>query len=985
MLNCRSGGESSGHVRMYTKFGLGIAIHRELGTHHPDRCLSLSFHVSVVDELVVVNARNVTFVSRGRRRGYADNCGQHNISTTTADLHGTGSRLLSCRFVIMISGLEDPQRCNETNKRRPQRACDLCRRRKVRCERGSSGSTCSQCAAQKSPCTYAEATKGKDSLSRHVEYLENKVEKLEQLLRKLSPDNDFLKVQGSSQTSLGSAVESLSNYALSAPSQSVCTSTHPLNNPYFREEEDENSAHHLLALHEDPLSTNPSEYHYYGKSTFIMLVRTAMESKQQCAENAKASPNEGAIEGRRLQHWNSRPWQSLSAVCDPPNFVFPPVDLLLRLVYLYFERVNLFFPLLHWPSFVRSIMQGLHNSDDWFGAVLLLVCAVGSHYCDDPRVLLEGDTTYHSSGWKWFQQVKCTIMHRDNPGPCSLYNLQLYCLAATYLQAKTAHDPCWVMVGTAIRLAQDGGIHLKWKADTESWTLEDELKTRAFWVLVVMDITTSYGLGRPCTMQAQDFDLDYPLDVDDEYLECAVPKQLFKQPKGEPSLVAAFNVLLELYQLRAFILQEIYCVKNTKKALASAGGDCKQRIIAELNSMLDDWVKSVPEHLRWDPKRKNTDHFKQSVVLFTNFYDTKILIYRPFIPSPRKPSRYSFPALGICTNAARSCSNVLHAMRTRQLDVLPFVQLQAFLAGIVLLLNFWDGKRSDMFTHPQKDVLDARKCMVVLRMIEKRWDSAGRLCDVLNELLPVGNPSPTDPSPSSHTKGQQPTYQGLKLGSSADSIGVSRANAGSRQVSRGTDDIGRRMLSHSYTQSKYQDNSQHCSSINITENNLPYTAVVPYLDPMPSQGNRSFFSHVDTDAADYATQFNYQQAFPEYAHATQIPTLTRTDTIPVGTSSTAITVPSLHIRMPTSQNQVQDWPTSSASELNTFGAFSPRPSASSSISGWAGVDYERSPQRSLRQPQPQARTPLPMLQMQHQLAPQTYDDSIYYGFTRQEG
>ena len=88
-----------------------------------------------------------------------------------------------------------------------------------------------------------------------------------------------------------------------------------------------------------------------------------------------------------------------------------------------------------------------------------------------------------------------------------------------YLQSTSASESCWIMLGTAIRLAQDAGAHLKRKKDVETWTLEDELKIRAFWcvylrcipdsyhytfrVLVTMDIAMSCALGRPCATQPE--------------------------------------------------------------------------------------------------------------------------------------------------------------------------------------------------------------------------------------------------------------------------------------------------------------------------------------------------------------------------------------------------------------------------------------------------------------------------------------------------
>jgi hypothetical protein len=88
----------------------------------------------------------------------------------------------------------------------------------------------------------------------------------------------------------------------------------------------------------------------------------------------------------------------------PTPYVFPEEDLLHSLIELYFTHLNIFYPLLHRPTFDKSVEEGLHLSDDIFAESVLLVCAVGSRYSDDPRVLLSDRT--HSRGWKWFSQMQ---------------------------------------------------------------------------------------------------------------------------------------------------------------------------------------------------------------------------------------------------------------------------------------------------------------------------------------------------------------------------------------------------------------------------------------------------------------------------------------------------------------------------------------------------------------------------------------------------
>lgn len=69
--------------------------------------------------------------------------------------------------------------------------------------------------------------------------------------------------------------------------------------------------------------------------------------------------------------------------------------------------------------------------------------------------------------------------------------------------------------------------------------------------------------------------------------------------------------------------------------------------------------------VRWDPKNPDPGFFLQSAGLFALYYSLQITIHRPFIPSPRKPSRIPFPSLAICTSAARSCVHVLDTVYRR--------------------------------------------------------------------------------------------------------------------------------------------------------------------------------------------------------------------------------------------------------------------------------------------------------------------------------
>ncbi len=120
----------------------------------------------------------------------------------------------------------------------------------------------------------------------------------------------------------------------------------------------------------------------------------------------------------------------LDAIKDVNALVFPEADLMSELISLYFTRLNLYLPLLHQPTFVHNVQTNLHLNDRDFGCTLLLVCAIGARYSEDPRVLLEGTEDWHSAGWKWFKQVQ-TLRKEFRLTPTHVYDLQIACVSLT--------------------------------------------------------------------------------------------------------------------------------------------------------------------------------------------------------------------------------------------------------------------------------------------------------------------------------------------------------------------------------------------------------------------------------------------------------------------------------------------------------------------------------------------------------------------------
>ncbi|KAG7089094.1 hypothetical protein E1B28_010803 [Marasmius oreades] len=615
------------------------------------------------------------------------------------------------------------------------------------------GNKCSNCIAYSLECSYVEAAKKRSPPKAYVEGLENRLEKMESLLRQLMPAEDLNRELGPLQDL------TTSNAATPNPQSSDATAMMdraidairrydktPPETKETLEAQREDLEHLMLADNLKKVTIAKLDYRFYGKSSGAMLVQTAIDLKESYTGNP-ADILPGLETRARPEFWHTNPWElSFTQKSQPSKYEFPDDDLLRELVELYFKHVNLFIALLHKPTFMRHLEDNLHHKDEGFGAVVLLVCANGSRYSNDPRVLLDGVDSWLSSGWKWFDQVQ--LIRKSILSPPALFDLQFYCLACQFLLGSSVPHACWTMVGMGIRLAQDIGAHRR--TIHEKMTIEDELKKRAFWTMVLTDYTISAAYGRPCGIQDEEFDLDLPIECDDEYWDHPDPELAWRQPPGKPSTTAYFISLLKLARILALALRTIYSINKSKILLGFVGPQWEQRIVTELDSALNQWVDSVPEHLRWDPTRDNELFFNQSAALYTEYYFLQVLIHRPFIPSPKKPSPLSFPSLAICTNAARSCCHIAETQRQRNGRLWPFNIGAVFSSGIILLLNIWGGKRSG---DPMKEMADVHKCMQALRSVESRWHAAGRLWDVLYELASVGElPLPQASSPLSNKR-----------------------------------------------------------------------------------------------------------------------------------------------------------------------------------------------------------------------------------------
>ncbi|KAG7451382.1 uncharacterized protein BT62DRAFT_978182 [Guyanagaster necrorhizus] len=588
-------------------------------------------------------------------------------------------------------------------KRRLRGACDLCRQKKSDSAK-MPGNICSSCIAYNEECTHVSSNMKKVGIKNSVSswlicctyrILNNRA--LLILAREVS------------------ASVSASNVSSPAPASAVA-------------DEDpstvvDDKTDVVLTDSLKRLTIRRCRHRHYGKSSVLMLMKKAIEIKKEFTGTSEGL----SFEAKRPEFWNDQPWQkSLHEDEHLPPLIFPDDDLLQDLIDIYYEECDMLVHLIYRPKFEKNVAQGLHLYDRRFGSVVLLVCAIASTHSNDPRVFLD-PTQEHSAGWKWYQQV------RPIPSsffePVSIYDLQIYSLMVLYANTSTTPELSWVLPGFGIRMAQSVAAHRR-NPDKSKWTVEDEELKRAFWVIFCVGVISCVTTGRPLATTSDDYDLDMPVECDDEYWEHPNPSRAFKQPAGKLSTVTFWVKYLELLEIFAFMHRTIYAVKRSAMSSNVRGLEWDSKVVVTIDSALNKWVDSVPDHLRWNPHNPDPRFFKQSTVLYSVYYWVQIQVHRPFISTVCQPSPISFPSLAICANAARSCCHVVDTYQQRGFRPLAGTQITIFYSAIVLLINVWRGHKYGSSATPDKDIGNIHKCINILRVHERSDMLHGLLADL---------------------------------------------------------------------------------------------------------------------------------------------------------------------------------------------------------------------------------------------------------------
>ncbi|KAI9166511.1 Positive regulator of purine utilization [Paramyrothecium foliicola] len=587
-------------------------------------------------------------------------------------------------------------------------ACLRCQRRKIRCD--GELPACKHCRNAGVQCADGESARLKDLPRAYITTLKERVEWLESIIHSRCPDVDLSQgplpdeneqsdsvpqdeTDGGQDSSLQlDATHSPITITGATPQQprgSVRPGTGPAaygTNPLSHE-----IGLVSLATNQDPRYIGPSSGYFLAR---VMLTR----SLQHDWDSSKAD-RETAF-----------PSELVEAIQGPA--VLPSRSMSSQLCNAYFDFIHAQYPALHQPTFMSFLEQVYANDDDPVaGFQVYMVMAIGA-------TVLSGRLKARIPG-ESFCLAAMRYFHRVNIEN-SLQGLQCLILLLIF----TIHNPAvrlnvWYLNYQCIAALIDLGLQRDLTAHSGISTLEQELRTRIFWVIFTLDRTIATMMGRPVGFRDEACELRLPQGRDDHVLSG-------QASMGSTSNLMAFPV--HLFKL-AKLNSEIKYVANSVVREAPKYAyptiidifDWQKGVLQQLK----DWAAEIPA----DDGTLATAHVK--LVCQMRYHSVRMLLLRPS-PAIPKPSA---EALIHCYDSAKASIGVFSELYKKNFLVHSWLTFHSLVLSLLTML-YCIKASPDIARQCEVETLmnDLSVGLSMLSATGEHWSGAKRSRDILDDL-----------------------------------------------------------------------------------------------------------------------------------------------------------------------------------------------------------------------------------------------------------
>lgn len=475
-------------------------------------------------------------------------------------------------------------------RRRVSRACDTCRKKKIRCD---GCAPCSNCTAYRTTCIFADVKKKRSAPrgAKYVQTLETRIWKLESFLQRVLPDCNIDEEIDRENGISGSApadTDSLAGRMTKVVPPEDRASFVALGEP---DQDADDLAERMGYL----WSNTDGESEYLGASNSVTCLISAQKKIREIMGDTTF--DEFCLKSREtISMHNLQVEEDFMSIMMRKS-AFPPSrmpDLETSALYIesYFENFQCIYPLLDKDWFLAQIPQMYSRDaepDLSFRAIYLMVLAFGSHH-------VRGDSPGQQASEGWILYIHAHSLLFRVVQKQTLRVVQAFLLIGLYLEPCGRQQSLWTLIGAVVRLAQSIGIHRKLHqsnsiaTEHSSFSNSADARRRAFWILYLMDNNLVATCGKPAALQDFDCDQDYPILTPGEQVRYGNLETSIGQP------FSFFAAQIELARLSHQVQKELYSV-SAAASLQSAQID---EAVNDFDQRLQSWMNNLPIKVRPD-------------------------------------------------------------------------------------------------------------------------------------------------------------------------------------------------------------------------------------------------------------------------------------------------------------------------------------------------------------------------------------------------
>ncbi|KAK6439026.1 Gypsy retrotransposon integrase-like protein 1 [Oleoguttula sp. CCFEE 5521] len=621
-------------------------------------------------------------------------------------------------------------------RRRVTRACDECRRKKIKCD---GKQPCTHCTVYSYDCTYDQpSNRRRNPAPQYVENLEHRVHRAESLLHILIPNLDL------SDPGIDAAVAQ--GWIPGAPGKGSPAAARPAKGsrpslaPTMENKSDTNLESMVRAVAQMDIDES-GNWDYHGHSSGLSFMRRMREQlgdimgpETPSTPFVKSRPRSQIVDSPRSSTMDS-PSADSSAATE-----LPPRDVARQLCNNAVEDATALMKFIHKPSFWHSF-ERMYNvpPESWadeehrFLPLLYSAMALGSLFGKNEHSNLNqfGYEQAIQQGFSYFKAAR----HMMDIADCrDITSVQAVICMILFMQSSAKLSQCYAYVGVAMRSALRMGLHRAYAGTFNP--IELETRKRVFWVIKKMDIYVGAMLGLPQTLSDEDIDQEFPTEVDDEYITAQGIKPM---PEGQVSMMTAFNAHIRLVMLVHKIVRKVYPIKvQTLGGQADKSYTVPFSVIREIESDLEQWKTTLPSVL--SPGATADRYGRVQHLLRLSYAFAQVLLYRPFLhfTATEKRSKPIDPRAYACAASYVNVSrNIIHiTTQMKQQGMLNgafwFMMYTTFFS--ILSLVYFAAENPDNAT-TNAVIKDALQGKEVLAALATRSMAADRCTETLNVIF----------------------------------------------------------------------------------------------------------------------------------------------------------------------------------------------------------------------------------------------------------